>query len=306
MVQGHRSRLQKLATKPAVKKLKEVYDKATSEMVSRGRALTRKGMKTTYTMFQHKVVMSQLKQGQALLAQRMAGDMGPLTKKAQEHALTGLIDDIGTLNKRFTGAVVELPIEEAARFAGVVDKRRTSLTKMHATSFARYGANTVQDLEGDLSQSLLMGETVDGAIDRVETRLGGAWWQAERIVRTETAWAFNATQRDGIEESALEIPQLMMRWEEHCDEDGQPLDDRVAVDSIAMHGQVTTPGGLFTMPPTAPFADAKGETEVPDRLVGLRWGFPPNRPNDRSVLSPWMKEWGVPGWAWRNNRRHWL
>ena len=38
-------------------------------------------------------------------------------------------------------------------------------------------------------------------------------------------------------------------------------------------------------------------------LVGLAWPFPPNRPNDRSVLSPWMADWGVPGWRYDSGNR---
>jgi hypothetical protein len=120
---------------------------------------------------------------------------------------------------------------------------------------------------------------------------------------TEMAYAYNATHRDGILECAEEVPEMMQQWLEFCDESGEPLDDRVGVDSIAMHGQVAPAGGMFYMPRTAPFPNAKGETEVYHKLVGMSWEFPPNRPNDRSVLSPWMKDWGVPGWRYSKGRR---
>jgi hypothetical protein len=97
-----------------------------------------------------------------------------------------------------------------------------------------------------------------------------------------------------------------MRWEEHCLPTGEPLDDRVAVDSLALHGQLADAAGFFTMPATAPVADKKGQTMVPAALVGLQWEFPPNRPNDRAVLSPWMSGWGVPAWEWVGGRRSWL
>jgi hypothetical protein len=120
------------------------------------------------------------------------------------------------------------------------------------------------------------------------------------------AYAYNSAHADGIEESAHEIPDLMQLWQENCDDDGEPLDDRVGVDSLAMHMQVAQPGGSFFMPATSPVADAKGKTDVHSSLVGLSWDFPPNRPNDRAVLSPWMADWGVPGWEYSNGKRIWL
>jgi hypothetical protein len=129
-------------------------------------------------------------------------------------------------------------------------------------------------------------------------------WQAERIVRTECAWAFNATHADGIADAARELPDMMMRWTEQCDDaSGAPLDDRVGVDSIALHGQLAKPGGVFTMPPTSLVPDKSGKTDVPLGLVGMMWAHPPNRPNDRAVLAPWRPHWGVPGWTWDGSGR---
>ena len=97
---------------------------------------------------------------------------------------------------------------------------------------------------------------------------------------------------------------MMQRWSEHCDDStGMPLDNRVGVDSIAMHGQVAAPGEVFVMPSNAPAPDAKGRTEVPEQLVGLSWYFPPNRPNDRAIVQPWHPAWGVPGWRWDGSQR---
>lgn len=305
-VRAHRNKLEKVLTAQASAKMKRLYDEAQSSVQANIRRAVRGGKGDTFTAHQQRIVMSQLKQGQAVVMRRLAGDMRPLSKKAQEASLNGLIDDVARLSKKFTGAEVTLPVEEAATFADVIAGRSSSLLRMHQTSMARYGVNVVENVEEQLSLTLLKGGSMSDAYETVAQSIDGEWWQGERIVRTEMAYAYNITARDGIEESAEEIPELMQRWEEHCDDAGMPLDDRVAVDSIAMHGQVTEAGGIFTMPPTAPFADAKGRTDVPQSLVGLSWEAPPNRPNDRSVISPWMESWGVPGWVWRGGRRDWL
>lgn len=305
-VQAHRLLLEKTLTARGTARMKKLYDEAQESVLAKVHRLTRGGKGATFTAHQSRMVLGQLRQGQAVVTQRLAKNMAPLSKEAQEASLNGLIEDVSRLHKHFTGSEITLPIEEASVFADVVEGREASLLRMHETSMARYGANIVTKVQKELAVTLLKGDPPQTAYDAVADTIGGEWYQGERIVRTEMAYAFNATHADGIEESAKEIPELMMQWEEHCSPSGEPLDDRVGVDSIAMHGQVAPPGGEFTMPGTAPFPDAKGNSTVPEALAGLSWAFPPNRPNDRSVLSPWMEDWGVPGWAWRGGRRVWL
>ncbi len=87
---------------------------------------------------------------------------------------------------------------------------------------------------------------------------------------------------------------MRQRWTELINDlTGQPLDNRVAKDSIAMHGQVAYPGHYFTMP----------AGDVPHLMVGKQWLYPPNRPNDRAVLTPWMRGWGVPAWEYHGGVR---
>jgi hypothetical protein len=163
---------------------------------------------------------------------------------------------------------------------------------------ARYGTRLVGQMEEDLALSMATGESVDDAIGRVQDRAGNEWWQAERIVRTESAWAYNVTQMDGTAAVAKDVPGTWLRWTEHVSDAGVPLDDRVGEDSLALHGQVAAPGGLFTMPPATP--DGK---LVSPSLVGQSWQYPPNRPHDRAVVLPWRSEWGSPGWQWKGGRR---
>ena len=308
-VATHRNKLEKVLSGGAAAKMKRLYDSAQDELMSKLRRSIKAGKGEKFTAFHQRVVLAQLRQGQAIITKRLAKEMGPLTKKAQEVALKGLIEDVSLLNYAFTGSDITLPVEEASVFAGVIEGREPSILRANQESFARYGVRVVSDVEDALAQSLLEGASPGEVMDDVAELIDGEWWRGERIVRTESSMAFNSTHRDGIEESAKEIPELGMRWEEFCDDEGRPLDDRVGVDSIAMHGQVCDADGTFTMPAEAPFptmGDKKGRTDVPDGLVGLTWDHPPNRPNDRSTLSPWMPDWGVPGWRYSNGRRIWL
>jgi len=302
-VSTHRNRLEKTLSGHAAAKMKKLYDEAQGQLVSKLAKSIAAGKGDTFTAYQMRIIQAQLREGQAIITKRLAGNMQPLTKMAQEKALQGLVGDVKRLHKHFTGAAITLPIEEAATFAGVIQHRASSILRANQQSFARYGVKIVTNVEKEMALSMLRGESPSDVMDTVAEVIDGEWWQGERIVRTEMAYAYNATHRDGLVEAHDEIPDLYMQWQENCDEDGEPLDDRVAVDSIAMHGQVAVPGGQFTMPSTAPSPDAKGNTIVPKGMVGRSWDFPPNRPNDRAVLTPWMPDWGVPGWRYVGGKR---
>lgn len=302
----HRRKLLEVVSGKASARLKRLYGTAQEQVVSRIRRLVARGRSDTFTAQQQRVVLAQLRQGQAIMANALAANLRPLSREAQEASLSGLVEEVARLSKAFTGSEVVLPVAEAATFAGVVEQREASLLRIHKASMARYGAAVVEKVEDKLAVALLTGTTPQEAVEAVAETVDGEWYQGERIVRTEMAHAYNLAHKDGMEASAEELPTLRQRWEEHCDDSGRPLDDRVGVDSIAMHSQVAPVGGLFTMPSEAPFPDAHGRTQVPKQLAGLSWAAPPCRPNDRAVLAPWMEGWEIPGWEWREGRRLWL
>lgn len=302
---AHRERLAGLIDRSYPTRLKKLYDKAQDEVAAKLARAVRGGRRNSFTAQQHRIVLSQIRQGQAQVAHRMTGALGDASAQVQHAALRGLISDVRKLEAHFRGLPAgPLPIEEAATFSGVIKGRAASLLDQHATSMGRYGARVVRSMREQMSIGLMAGESTGDVVDRVREVADLEWWQAERIVRTELAWTASATQADGIAASAQALPDLRMRWSELCDDEtGEPLDDRVAVDSIAMHGQCALPGQVFRMPATAPFPDADGNTKVPAALVGKSWLFPPNRPNDRSSIQPWRPGWGIPGWRYAGGRR---
>ncbi len=292
----HLRQLDRFATRRGAAKLKGVYDQAQADVIRRLEALGRGS--STFTAHHLRMMAIQIRQGQMRMAAKLADELGDLTKEVQIESLNTLIKSVVKLEKHFTGAAPELPIEEVARFKGVIDKKKTSLMRMHQTSMSHYGARMVGKMENELAVSLAAGETLDGAVSRVHGVARNEFWQAERIARTESAWAYNATHADGIVAIAKHMPDLWQRWTELVSDDGQPLDDRVGLDSISLHGEVVRPGGMFTCPPTT-----RDGRLVPRGLAGAQFAFPPSRPNDRAVVVPWKPSWGVPGWVWENEQR---
>lgn len=292
--ESHVKRLQSLINQTSVSKLRRLYQAAQADLERKiTRAIGRAS--SPFTILQYKALLAQVRRGQIEIARAMGTAMSKQTVLIQQAALNQIVLDVRRMEKKTSGAVVQLPIEEAARFTGVIDKRKTSLLRLNKSSMANYGSTVVKKMEQQLSMALVTGESNGDAVQRVMETADVEWWRAERIVRTEQAWAYNATQLDAVTENTSALPDMRLRWTELVDDlTGRPLDDRVAKDSIAMHGQVARPGQPFRMP---------FDPSVPEGLRGKSWTHPPNRPNDRAVLQPWRPSWGVPGWEMVNSIR---
>jgi hypothetical protein len=227
--------------------------------------------------------------------------------------LRGFNQDLFTLEKRFTGADIPLPTEEAARFRGIIDGRTSLLQEHIAKSMASWTTEQVAYFENELSMALMTGESVAHVIDRVAEAQDTEWWRAERIVRTELAGAYNTTSADAFKEAAAELPDLEMRWCEYVDDETLAAkDNRVAIDSIIMHGQIVKPGHQFRFPPESAWPDEvdwgdkdieKQVKRIPKHVLNGSWGAPPNRPNCRATVSPVRPHWGVWGWRLDNGQR---
>jgi hypothetical protein len=134
-----------------------------------------------------------------------------------------------------------------------------------------------------LTESLPHRASGVAAIDHVRGVLGNQLWDAQMVARTEAAQTYNTTYAMGADVIDASVPDLMRRWTERVDDTtGLPFDKRVYPDSLVMHGQVAGPGERFVMP----FSE-----KVRHYLRGKSWLFPPNRPNDRAVISTWRPSW---------------
>lgn len=87
------------------------------------------------------------------------------------------------------------------------------------------------------------------------------WW-AQRIVRTETARAYNAAQLETYRQMRRDFPDLQKKIL-------ATFDNRTAMDSVLVHGQVRDLDGYFQ--------DGAGRV----------YQAPPARPNDRETVIPW-------------------
>jgi hypothetical protein len=289
-----RARVVRLAERRGAARIRPLFDSAVSDLERAIARSSRKFGDETFDAQRMNVALAQLRQAQVMLERRLAGEIAEVAAEAQAEAIHGLSRSISRLERRFRGAEVVLPLDEASVIHGLVSARRDELDEMHRAALKGWGEDLFIETHQRLALSLATGESVEDAIARVPEDFAGGWPRAERIVRTETASAYGVSSMDAAAEASEELPDLMLRWSEHCDDEGEPLDDRVGADSIAMHGQLAAPGGWFEMP---------DGPDVPKGLIGGRWQHTPCRPNGREVLAPWRPGWGVPGWKMVDGER---
>jgi hypothetical protein len=212
------------------------------------------------------------------------------TLETQTEAIRALAKFAHTLSPK-TGTV----LDDTVAVSKIINKHRKALESGRRQAGASLTQSIREAAKGELQSLNLEGMSVDDLSAKVREIASRQWWQVERTIRTETSTVVNTTQHTAFKALADEIPGVMMRWTEMVsDVTGAPLDDRVANDSLVLHGQVAAVGSLFTMPPH-PLA--------PSKMVGKTWAHPPNRPNDRSVLTPWVPGDGVPAWRWDGSKR---
>lgn len=222
------------------------------------------------------------------LAKQLSGQLVDQTRDTQVEAVRSLARFMGALKPE--GSVLDdHAIAEKLMKKGRRDLKdqRFDVGQRVALDISLHARKALQDLPKDLK----VGDLAQHVSDTVASQ----WWQVERAMRTETSRAFNETQDNAFNALADEFPGLYKRWTELVNDlTGAPLDARVGQDSLLLHGQIAKPGGLFHMPSTS---------FTPSGMIGKTWSSPPNRPNDRAVLTPWHEGCGVPAWIMRGGER---
>ena len=265
----------------------------------------------TFTAVQQRAILAQYRAMLLEVQPRMTRVLGEASREAQVESIRSMVKTLSLAELEFEGVTTPLPLTQAARMAGIIDKDRASLLRQHDVSVRTYGIDSITQAERYLGQAFATqrsyAETVAGLFDMVDQ----SRYRAERIVRTETSWAWNTTHASALDEAADIVPGLFRRWVEYVDDTtGAPLDGRVANDSLALHGQVCFAPDGATMEARSTFlVGGTGGFEMPRdprvnaKLWGKRYAHPPNRPNDRSRIVGWKVDWPVTAYMVVNGQR---
>jgi hypothetical protein len=283
-VEERQHRLQAMTVRVGLMPLRRWYDLAFADVAERVRRQPSPHLTMPWVVLMLHAVMGQLARRARVVARDARYTVAVLGGRDTV--------ELTAMAERASGRMAPSPppgaIERTART--VTDEREPE----HDAAHARWLARVLDVLRIQIGLGILNGETGVDLGRRVDASAVIRWPGAETVAKTELPSVYNGTARRVVD---ILGGRLWYQWQEHVI-NGLPMDDRVGVDSLALHAQVAPPGGWFTQPPRAP----DGQPVQPG-LVGDQWQHPPNRPHDRATLVPWRYDWGIPGWIWRDGRR---
>lgn len=170
--------------------------------------------------------------------------------------------------------------------AAVLSRSESLLASKHRRSATRYSRDTRDWIKRQLSVGIIKNETIDQMVGRILRMTGPkkvgeivtresdiavnlsrailrsprSW--ASRLVRTEALNAYNTVHDNAIKQMAKEDPAFMKRWD-------SSLDRRGCTTCRDLDGEVVKPGKEFSS--------------------GVM--HPPQHPNCRCTVVPWMSHW---------------
>lgn len=227
------------------------------------------------------------------VTQRLAGMTREQALAAMQTGYDSAVSTLGSMEAAYSGISSPLRIGSALVMENALAPTRSSLLQRSATSVDRYGGQMIREFERTVQTGLVMGasqdemvralvgkggptglvsmravELPDGTVKRLRLehipeglfRRHKFW--AERIIRTEVAYAQNAGNHSAMLEARKDFPDLQRKIL-------AMQDDRTAADSKGVHGQIRDLD--------KPFMDGAGRVYM----------HPPARPNDREVMIPW-------------------
>ncbi len=236
-----------------------------------------------------------------LVIERVKYQLEPIATEAGEAAIQKSLKAgasiLAKLEHEFRGVTTPPALLSAMQQSQVARGPRAALVTRVATSLDRYG----QEMGAQFSRILQVGlasgassdeivaqlvghggprgrvslrarEVAPGVVQRIEEGdipeglfVRHKYW-AERLVRTEVAYAANGTKLEQLRRMRADGLEVQKKIVAH-------FDNRTAPDSIAVHGQVRQLEENFV--------DGAGRLYL----------HPPGRPNDRETLLPWFDDW---------------
>ncbi len=291
----NRATLDRVLDRRSVLALKRYFDKAQDELERQLFVVARSAGMTPMTPLQAQQLLTQVLIAQQIIAKKLHEQFMPVSEEVQIEGVRETDRTLSILNVALLGEAITLSLTDPVVLQGLVERRRAALKLANGASFTHYGDALIKTAKERVALSLSLSETPMEAIEKIRQGLESTWWQAERIVVTDTAKAFNSAHADSIKEAAKDLRDLKKRWTELVDDaTGLPMDNRVGKDSMVLHGQVTATDGVFVMPP---------DPTVHRSFWNQTYFESPNRPNDRSVTMPWRPGYRIPGWEWKDGQR---
>lgn len=257
--------------------------------------------KNTFTASQLRSTLMQVKYVLKELTDKMRDEVLERGEQAANASARVTADHIVTLDEEFRGAGTQpLALKEAEMFSAASQGVRSSILRRLASSgtpaargtevdrphkakmgiLQRYGVETIDHFEKTLQQGVIQKKSWedmrrDITADSPFLQQAPAHW-AKRIVRTEVMGAYNRAGWHALQAANEQLGDMVKIL-------SATFDSRTGADSYAVHGQIRRPDEPFQW------------------WDGL-YMHPPNRPNDREIVTPHRIVWPIPAaLAWRSD-----
>lgn len=222
----------------------------------------------TFTNQQLRGVLVQVDAAIIAMNQSLKEGMGEVSPEVALLGVEDQLDEIQKFEKYFTGAVV--PININAQL--IAEDTNNFLINKYEASISAYSESVRSMLTTNLTNEMLMESSLSKVVRQLGTFFQGEEWKLLRIARTELHNSYNLGKMNGMLETRDQVlPDLMKTLY-------IPMDARTGSDSKALSRQSPI------VPIDEPFVQVwKGQKRV--------YMAPPDRPNDRSILIPYRKDW---------------
>jgi len=251
------------------KKLLKIFKKVRLQLMDRLMTIP----EGTFTEQQMNVTLVQVNAAIEAIKRDLRTGMVDIGEVMATKGIEDLSNEIEKMSKHFSGSVT--PINMRAILAAT--NPNAFLLNKYQASIDAYGEGLRSQITSNIVNSLVLRETSERTVGRLVADVGryfmGEEWKLNRIVRTEMHNVYNYSKMVSMVEvkkdTIPDIKKALMH----------PMDNRTGEDSIK----------LAKMNPVVdidkPFRFKwKGQERV--------FQFPPDRPNDRSILVPYREEWG--------------
>lgn len=278
MLERHLKQLAKRIQSKGVYPLRRMYRAARNLLAGQLLSVTDP---STPTSLQLNAMLQQIDRAITFLGGDVSRFLNAASRGVIDLGILQTSQELKKLKKFYTGTEPVVDLDVPAVFAGLEDEVNSSLLRRHRLTSRTWAVSTISSMEHALSAAALAGADTTTLIREVSKAGGimdGERYRAERIVRTEMAYAHNAAKHRAMQETAQETGERMYR------KLLETFDDRTGDDSFVLHGQVVPVDEPFT------WRHKRG-----GQWVTAKYMFPPNRPNDRAVVIPWDLEWEAEG-----------
>lgn len=186
----------------------------------------------------------------------------------RDQSVDDIVKEIRVFSKEFEGVARAIPTD---RVIQSIDSENLLLGR-YRSSLNAYTASMRDYIQRELTQAAISSEPTVRAVNRMTDGLQMQEWKILRIARTELHNIYNATKNESMKNiQENEIPDLKKSL-------FHPMDSRTAADSKYANRLE------LVVDIDKPFKyNFKGAERV--------FYFPPDRPNDRSIIVPYRKEW---------------